>query len=49
MEGLEDLDTYNSNTEHDMWMDFTFYKECTLAALGISSKTHKKIKVNHLI
>ena len=24
MDELDDLDTYNGDTEHDMWVDFTY-------------------------
>ena len=34
MEELDDLDAYNGNTEHDMWMDFT-YQENTYELSGI--------------
>ena len=26
MDELDDLDTYNGNAEHDMWVDFTTYE-----------------------
>ena len=26
MDELDDLATYNGNTEHDMWVDFTTYE-----------------------
>lgn len=26
MEEFDDLDTYNGDTEHDMWVDFTYHE-----------------------
>lgn len=26
MKGLDDLDQYNGDTEHDMWVDFTYHE-----------------------
>lgn len=26
MDNLEEIDAYNGNTEHDMWVDFTYHE-----------------------
>lgn len=26
MDEFDDLESYNGNTEHDMWVDYTYYK-----------------------